>query len=140
MSEQVRTARAFIDALERDPDEAAGYLVDGFTFTGAVPAPLSKGEFLAFARVVQRAFPDWHYDVRDVVEDRESVRAKVQLSGTQQGELALPYAEPIPPTGRRVDLPQETLEFTFDGAKISRLRLAELVDGGAPDVVSQLTS
>lgn len=133
-------AREFLETLERDPDGAGDFLTEGFTFTGAVPEPLSKDEFLSFARVMHRAFPDWRYNPGTIVEERDTARVKVRMAGTHTGELVLPYADPLPPTGKRVEFPEETLEFTFDGDMISRIRLGELADGGAPDLVSRLTA
>jgi predicted ester cyclase len=140
MGEMSERVRGFLSALEEDPERAAEYLTEGFTFTGAIPEPLSKDAFLSFARVMRRAFPDWRYNAGDVVEERDSARAKVRMTGTHSGELVLPYADPLAPTGQRVELPEETLEFTFEGGRISRIRLGELADGGAPDLVSRLVA
>jgi predicted ester cyclase len=133
------TVRTFMSALESHDFDAAGRCLDDrFDIIGALPQALSKAEFLSFARSIHGAFPDWRYDVHDITEDRDLARAKVTIGGTHEGELVVPYHEPVPATHRRVDMPEQTLEFTFEGDLIRRIRVAELPDGGAPGLLGQL--
>ena len=67
-----------------------------------------RAEFADYMAVIQRAFPDFHNKVADVVSEGERSFARLQYTGTHQGELM-----GIPATGRWV---------TYAGAALFRFR------------------
>jgi predicted ester cyclase len=92
---------------------------------------LSKHRFLQMLRALYVGFPDWHYE-NDPPELRDEVVAvKWRQGGTHTGTFALPDFEPVPPTGRRVQIPEQYFFYTVRGGKIVRIR-PDAVRGGAP--------
>jgi predicted ester cyclase len=132
---------AFSAALEsRDFEKAGSYLSDDFVFTGPVPQPVGKQEFLAIQRAVEDAFPDWSFNVHDVQEQGEKVTGAVKITGTHTRDLALPMPgiPVIPATGKKLSMPEEHLEFNFKGEKIASLTSDNVPGGGLPGVLAQI--
>jgi predicted ester cyclase len=132
---------AFSQALEEQNFEQAGsYLAEDFVFTGPVPQPIGKQEFLAIQQAVQQAFPDWSFNHHDVQEMGEKVRGAVQITGTHTRDLALPMPgfPVIPATGKSISLPEEHLEFSFKGDKIASLTSDNTPGGGIGGVLAQI--
>ena len=132
-------AQAFSLALEtRDFDRAISYLSDNFVFSGPVPQPIGKHEFLAFQRAVEDAFPDWSFNAHDVQEQGEKVTAAVQITGTHTRGLVLPGIPAIPATGKQISLPEEHIEFTLQGDKIASLTSDNIPGGGIAGILAQI--
>jgi predicted ester cyclase len=92
---------------------------------------LAKHQFLQMLRALYMGFPDWHYE-NDPPERRDEVVAvKWRQGGTHTGTFALPDFEPVPPTGIRVQIPEQYFFYTVRGGKIVRIR-PDAVRGGAP--------
>ncbi len=60
--------------------------------------------FLAFITAFKQAFPDLHWKMREFIEGSDTVVAEGVFIGTNTGGMIGPRG-PIPPTGRRVELP-----------------------------------
>jgi len=138
---RLETVHAFADAVEaQDFDKAASYLSDDFVFTGPVPQPVGKNEFIAIQSAFARAIPDWSFNSHDEVEEGNKVSVAVQITGTHTQELVLPMPgmPPIPPTGKRISLPEEHVEYTFSGDKIASLTSDNVPGGGVPGVLAQI--
>lgn len=138
---KIETAKAFSAALEaRDFDMAASYLADDFVFSGPVPQPLGKQEFIAVQSAFEDAFQDWSFNSHDEVEQGDKVVAAVQITGTHTRDLVLPMPgmPPIPATNKRVSLPVEHITFTFRGDKIASLTSDNVPGGGVPGVLQQI--
>ncbi|MDM4139294.1 MULTISPECIES: ester cyclase [Mycobacterium] len=56
------------------------------------------------------AFPDWHWDVRNIAIDRDLISLHFTVTGTHKGTF-----EGIAPTGRRVSITEFTLYRVEDG-------------------------
>ena len=138
---KVDTVKAFSEALEaRDFNRAASYLADDFVFTGPVPQPIGKQEFLAIQSAFEDAFQDWSFNSHDEVEQGDTVVAAVQITGTHTRDLVLPMPgmPRIPATGKRVSTPVEHITFTFKGDKIASLTSDNVPGGGVPGVLAQI--
>ncbi len=138
---KTEAVKAFSAALEaRDFEKAASYLSDDFVFTGPIPQPLGKQEFIAVQTAFENAFEDWSFNSHDEVEQGEKVVAAVQITGTHTRDLVLPMPgmPPIPATHKKVSLPEEHLEFTFKGDKIASLTSDNVPGGGVPGVLQQI--
>jgi predicted ester cyclase len=138
---KVDTVKAFAVALEaRDFDKAASYLADDFVFTGPVPQPIGKQEFIAVQSAFEDAFPDWSFNSHNEVEQGDKVVAATQITGTHTHDLVLPMPgmPPIPATGKRVSLPEEHITFTFKGDKIASLTSDNVSVGGVPGILAQI--
>ena len=128
---------AFMQALEtKDFDGAASYLSDDFYFSGSMPRPLNKDQFIKFFQELARGIPNisFHvHDVHEVDENEEGNRevATIQITGHQTDalnlyQLSLP---PIPQMGKSVSLPEEHWEYVVRGNAIAAID-AEHVPGG----------
>ena len=137
----IETMKAFSAALEaRDFEKAASYLSDDFVFSGPVPQPIGKQEFIAVQSAFSNAFEDWSFNSHDEVEQGEKAVAAVQITGTHTRDLVLPMPgmPTIPATHQKVSLPEEHLEFTFKGDMIASLTSDNVPGGGVPGVLQQI--
>ena len=138
---KTETIKAFSAALEaREFERAASYLADDFIFSGPVPQPIGKQEFIAIQSAFENAFEDWSFNSHDEVEQGDKVVAAVQITGTHTRDLILPMPgmPTIPATNKKVSLPEEHLEFTFKGDKIASLTSDNVPGGGVPGVLQQI--
>jgi ketosteroid isomerase-like protein len=92
-------------ALDRGDLVAMAALIhDDFRLEGAGLDGIGKTEFIGAMKAQLDAFPDYSENPTDLIESGEVVRFIAHVSGTQRGTLALPGMEPIPPTGRQVEI------------------------------------
>jgi steroid delta-isomerase-like uncharacterized protein len=76
-------------------DDVVTTMPGGPTMEGIEP-------FMQAGDMFERAFPDLHVEIRNCVEQGETVIAEAAISGTHTGPLATPGGE-IPPTNKRID-------------------------------------
>jgi SnoaL-like polyketide cyclase len=135
------TVRALLTAIEQQRwDEAKSYLTDDFTFDGAVPQPISADAWLGVHKALAVAMPDIRLNGSDIHEEQGMVRLHLQIAGTQTRELALPIPgiPSIAPTGKRVQLPQESCSCAFRGDKVASYTVETTPGGGVPGILAQL--
>ncbi|MFQ6616263.1 MAG: ester cyclase [Fidelibacterota bacterium] len=138
----VDVVREILRLVESGKYEDAGNLLsDGFTFSGAVPEPVSGKEWLGLHRKLKEAFPDFSFNVSEIEETEGRVRATIQITGTHKNDLDL-SAMGIPTvgaTGRSVKLPVEHPEFGVEGGKATSLHVADAgPEGGVAGILKQL--
>jgi len=107
---KTETIKAFSAALEaREFEKAASFLADEFVFTGPVPQPIGKHEFIAIQNAFESAFEDWSFNSHDEVEQGDKVIAAVQITGTHTRDLVLPMPgmPTIPATNKKISLLEE---------------------------------
>ncbi len=63
---------------------------DNFIFTGPVPKPLSRVEYIDLMRAVLKAFPDWKFNATNFKQVRDHVTCNTHITGTHSGALELP--------------------------------------------------
>ncbi len=113
-----------------DVEGIADTVADDLSFVSA-GRTLSKPQFLAMLRALYTGFPDWSYD-HDPVELHDGVYAvKYRQGGTHTGTWTLAGMDPIPPTGRRVRIPEHYFFYKVRGDRIIEIR-PDPVPGGAP--------
>ena len=130
-----------ITALEkRNWENVEKKLTDNFTFSGAVPKPISKKEWVGVQRAIQSGIPDLKFNLRQVTTKGDKVVAKVQLSGTHSADMPapIPGAKAYPSTGKKIQMPEEEIEFTIVGDKISNLNVKPTPHGGVPGLLEQI--
>ena len=133
--------KAGLAAVEANDFKKLGSMLsDDMVFSGPVPEPVGKREFLGLQSLLVAAMPDWKFNPTDYKENGNVVSVMLQVSGTQTGELSLPMPgfPKIPPTGKHVSLPKEATTFTVKDGKISRLDVTPTPGGGVPGILSQL--
>jgi predicted ester cyclase len=121
-------------------DEAASYLDDSFTFTGAVPEPVAKKDFVNLQGTLIKAMPDWKFNYDNLRVDGETVHTNVHITGTNTQPLPaiMPGMPGIPVTGKHVSLPEEPVRLIVHNGKITRMSVEPTPGGGVEGVLKQL--
>ena len=80
---------------------------DNFIFTGPVPKPLNRVEFIDLNRAILKAFPDWKFNATNFKQVRDHVTCNTRISGTHTGVLELPMLGiSAQPTNKRFASPR----------------------------------
>lgn len=69
---------------------------------------------------MRRAFPDLHYEIKDVIATEQSVVVRVLMTGTHRGDLF-----GVAATGRRVEVEQINIEHIRDGRIVEHWRITD---------------
>src|SRR5947209_19792264 len=142
----VDIVKDFMIALEsKDFDTVASCLSDDFVFSGWTPQPLDKDQFMTVMGGLKAGFPNllYHFhtvkDVRDL-EQEDSVKAAIQMTGTQTDGFILPPLSlpPISQMARTVSLPEEQWSYTLQDGKIVRIMVHRVPGGGIQGLLHQL--
>jgi hypothetical protein len=115
-------------------------VADDMVFTGPLPMPLGKKEFIGLQSALHAALPDWKFNPSDFKEDGDRVTVMFQITGTQTGELSLPMpgVPKVPPSGKKISLPKEPSTFTVKNGKLTKLEVSSSAGGGVTGILSQL--
>ena len=135
--------KKFITTLQSgDMTMASDCITDDFVFRGWAPRPLDKGEFLAIQNELRTALTGYSYNLSDLNERDDGVEAFIQITGTHARDLALPTFDVplVPATGIAVTMPQERVDFTFDGDKIKQMNVESVPGGGLMGLIQQVGS
>ncbi len=119
-------------------DALAPLVAEDFVMIGPAPQPLGKADFIGFMHVLLGAFPDFAFNVSRFEENDDTVTAYSHITGTHTGTLALPGAPAIPPTGKKVALPQEVQTYTIKNGKLQSLVTDARPDAGVTGILMQL--
>jgi len=134
-------ANQVLDAFERGEINATrSSFSDDFSFTGPMPLPLNKAQFLDLMNQILRGVPDWNFHRHDVRVEGQTVIVPVEITGTQSGTLQqLMVGMPIlPPSNHSFHLPQEVMQIRFDGERIANIHVDPVHGGGIPGMLHQL--
>jgi hypothetical protein len=124
MMEATEIARTVLLAWQSDDKfTLMKYLAPDFIAYDWLPMPISTGTFILIGHLFKAAFPDWNMNATDFRQDGERVHVKIQTTGTHTGNLvaALPGFPAVPPTGRKIALPENDLTLTLRNNRIARL-------------------
>ena len=69
---------------------------------------------------MRRAFPDLHYEIKDVIATADAVVVRVVMTGTHRGDLF-----GLAPTGCRVEVDQINIEHIRDGRIVEHWRVTD---------------
>ncbi|RJP77622.1 MAG: hypothetical protein C4524_07825 [Candidatus Zixiibacteriota bacterium] len=138
--EKLNLLKAVAAELEMEnPRGLARYLSDDFVYSGAIPEPLSKHQYIEFMAAIKQALPDWSYAIEAIKDlGHNVIRLLVQPQGTHMGDLILPGMEPISATGARLVLPHEIVDYTFKDHKILEIVSWTSSGGGFSGLLTQL--
>lgn len=137
----VEQATEFFQAIEsQDWSKVTSITSEDFCFVGPTPSPFNKEVWLDFQKAVQKAFPDWAFNLTEVEEQGDEVRVTVQITGTHKEDLVLPIhsIKALPATGLAVALPEEHAFLSFKDGKISKLVIEGAAHGGLVGILEQL--
>jgi predicted ester cyclase len=123
-----------------DARKAENLLSEDMVFSGPVPQPIKRNDFIGLQGALVAAIPDWKFNASDYKELGDKVMVKVHISGTHSKPLSLPPMgiQSLPPTGKRVQLPFELLTVTIKNGKAIRIEGENVEGGGVPGLLSQL--
>ncbi len=115
-------------------------VTDDFQFLGVTPQTLGKAEFMGFIQSLHTAFPDFKFNETGASESGDTATIKHKITGTHTGTFNIPGMPPIPATGKKFTLPEETSVFTFAGSKATKYLAEPAPDGkgGLTGILSQL--
>ncbi len=121
-------------------EDAAAYLADNFTFSGPVPEPVGKKEFVGLQSGLVKAIPDWKFNLHNVRSQGDTVTGVVQITGTHTNTLPalMPGASEVPATGRHVSLPEEHCQALVKDGKIVSFSTDKVAGGGVMGLIQQL--
>ena len=128
-------------AIERgDIPKASTYLAEDFQFSGPVPKPLHKQEFMKMMQALIAGVPDWKFNARNMEAHGHTVEATVQPTGTHTRLLSglMPGMPDAPPTGKSFKLSPEHVRITLRGDKILSIQTDPVPGGGIPGMLQQL--
>ncbi len=125
---------------DQDWVAAQALLAANFTFSGAVPQPISGAEWLAIHRALAKAMPDLRLNYAGLGGDDGLAEGTVQLRGTNTGELVLPIPglPQVPATGRNITLPREHVRVKAQGDQLINWEVQPVSDGGVIGILKQM--
>ena len=136
-----KLVRDTLAAMEAgDVAKAGGNMTDDFVFSGPVPQPIGKAEFLGLQGGLVKAIPDWKFNASNFKVQGNTVSGTVQITGTHTATLDthIPGMPPVPATGKRIALPQEPFTITLRGDKVASFEAAQVAGGGVPGLLAQI--
>ena len=140
MNAQQVTQKVLKAIEDQDWEGAQALLADNFTFSGAVPQPISGPEWLGVHRALANAMPDIRFNYVATGGDDGTAEGTVQVSGTNTGELALPLpgVPRVPATGKKITNPREHVWVKAQGNKLINYKVEQVADGGVPGILKQM--
>jgi len=83
------------------------------------PPPGPQG-LKPIVRAIRQAFPDLHYEIKDVIATPDSVAIRVVMTGTHRGDLF-----GVAPTGRTIKVDQVNIEHIERGRIVEHWRVTD---------------
>jgi hypothetical protein len=140
--ETIDVVKTFITALQSgDMELAANTMTDDFKTSGLLPGrELNARELLALQSELLVAMPDFSYNLTDMQEEGDEVKALVQITGTQTGDLSLTLLglRTIPATGIAVDLAQLSTRYRVADDKVVEMHIDSEPGGGLTGLLQQV--
>ncbi len=132
-------AQAAMKAWEvHDANTLASYLADDFVCKGPLPQPLNKEQYIDYMKAMMTAMPDWSFNAHILHEQGDTVLFVTQITGTHTGNLSLPTLPIILPTGKKIALPNQHMEYTVNGDIITAITTDQRDGGGFAGILAQL--
>lgn len=138
---QIETTQVLLTAIEREAwTEAASYLTNDCTFSGAVPQPISGEEWLGIHKAFAAALSNFSFHYQLSGEKGQQVYGRVQLTGKHTDDMRLPVPglPVIPATGTEVSLPMEAIVLSFREGKVADVHIEKVQGGGLIGMLQQL--
>ena len=82
--------------------------------------PAGPGGLKPIVAAIRKAFPDLHYEIKEVIVNDSMAVARVVMTGTQVNQLF-----DLPPTGKKITVNQVTIEKIRQGKIIEHWRVTD---------------
>lgn len=135
------TVQALMDSIQQgDLDNAKSMLADNFTFSGSLPEPMNKADWLEMSRGMKKAFPDLNYHFKVIGADGDVVKSTMQLSGTHNEAFDLTKMNmgTYPATNKTFSVKVEKLKVTVKDHKVSAWVVEPNDSAGLDEILRQL--
>ncbi len=138
MNGQKIVKKALVE-IEKGAVDASTYTED-MIFSGPVPQPLKKDEYVTLIKNLVEASPDWNFHARDFKVLGDTIKVTVGITGTQTRTLPviMPGMQALPPTNKCFILPEEHLSIKVRGDKICEIVADTVPGGGVIGMLDQL--
>jgi predicted ester cyclase len=135
--------KAAITAIEeKNFSKLDSLLADDFKLSGLIHKSISKNDYVQVHNAISGAMPDFKFNLHDVKEEGDKVKAKVNVTGTNTGEFSMKQwgLMNFPATGNKIALPEENIEVTVENEKISAIYVEknDNPEAGVTGVLKQL--
>jgi hypothetical protein len=130
-----------LDYIEsNDLNSSKSLYSDDFTFSGPVPVPLNKAQYLELMGKVLQGVPNWNFHRHDLRVEGDTVIVPVRVAGTQTGRLPglMPDMPDLPATNRSFRNPPEEMRITVRGDRIVDVNIEPVPGGGVLGMLEQL--
>ncbi len=122
----------------RDLEKAFAFFADDVVINNFMPQPVGLEEFKAANEANLAAFPDWHFDIKQMQTQGNKTTVTVQVTGTQKGPINMPGMPPIPASGKKVSVPDKFICTISADNKLHQMDFDSPPDGGFAGTMQQL--
>ena len=140
MNAQQITQKVLKAIEDQNWDGALALLTDDFTFSGAVPEPISGQDWIGVHRALGAAMPDFRFNYAATGGENDVAEGGVSITGTHTAELVVPMPgiPRVPATSRHIALPRERIWVTARGDKLSNFKVEAVPNGGVLGILKQM--
>ena len=122
----------------RDEAKAYAHFAADLVVNNFMPHPIGLAEFKALNAANLAAFPDWHFEIKQIQTQGNRATVSVQVSGTQNGPINFPGMPPIPASGKKVSVADKFVCTVGNDNSLHQMDFDSPPGGGFAGVMSQL--
>ena len=133
--------QSLMDSIQKgDFNNARTLLADDFQFSGPIPQPINREDWLGMSASLKTAFPDLDYHFKVIGADDDIVKTTSQLSGTHRGSFDLTNMKMgvIPPTNKTFSAKLENTKITVKDNKVTSWAFEPTQGAGLHAILDQL--
>ena len=133
--------QGLMDSIQKgDFEKAKSMLSDDFQFSGPIPKPANREDWLTMSANLKTAFPDLNYRFIVIGTDGDVVKTTSQLSGTHTGSFDLTAMKMgvIPATEKRFSSKIEKTKITLKDNLVKSWVVEQNDGAGLNVILSQL--
>jgi hypothetical protein len=99
-----------------------------------------KTDYINYKRALFSAFPDWRFNPEIISKEGDIFRVNINMIGTQTGtfNLELFGLKPILPTGTKVFLPEQEMQYKVKDNKVIYIKPIPVPGGGLLAILTQI--
>jgi len=127
--------------IEQGDIKKAGLLLnENFQFSGPVPDPIGKEDWLNLHESFAQAFPNWKFNYMDVRGFSNTVYVRTAPSGKHTGILNLPKfgLKNIQPSNKNFQLPMEDCQIKIENNRVISFHIDTGDHSGLKSIMNQI--